>query len=455
MQSIVRDLDDQGASITRSPTREIQRPAMWLDFIKNSQMPSEMISFTKSSWLHALVKSFLSRRWINSVFDAQSLRQINSHSIGYVYDDRMCLHTGSSQHVEKPARIQQIYHLLIEQGLLKRCVSVSAREVTQEELGLVHSPEYSALISKMGEMSRMQLARIARRFNSIYISTHTSLSASLSAGSTLALVQAVATRKIKHGVAIVRPPGHHAEADSAMGFCFFNNVALAAALAVNKLGMKRVMILDWDVHHGNGTQRTFFNNGKVLYVSLHRYENARFYPHSSDASPEMVGADDGEGRTINIAWDTFVMGDADYLTAFYRIILPCAREFAPGLVLISAGFDAAKSDPVGMCNMTPNGYSILTQLILNHLLHCNVIVALEGGYNLKVISQCMASVVRVLLGERQECPTLDMLRPTSIAKRAIKKTIKAHKKYWECFSKLEHEEGKIKNNEKLISRYHM
>lgn len=446
MRSSIKELQSgkHGTSEALPSVMEISDSFPFLDSIMNLELFSNKMNPTISSWLKEILNFSLIRGLIDSLLNIEPLELKSSYRIGFTYDERMCLHDGSTR-LEKPARIRSIYKLLVTEGLLERCDSIPTREITQDELSLVHNTEYCKLISKINDMTRTQIARLALRFNTIYISPHTPMAARLSAGSTLALVEAVASQTIKHGFAIVRPPGHHAEPDSAMGFCFFNNVALAAALAINSLGMKRVLILDWDVHHGNGTQRTFFKNSKVLYISIHRYENAKFYPHSTDASPEMVGAEDGEGRTINIAWNSIGVGDADYLTAFYKIILPCAKEFAPALILISAGFDAAKGDPVGMCNITPNGYGIMTQLLLNHLPQSSIIAALEGGYNLKAISASMTHVVRVLLGEKQECPDPEILRPTTIAKRAIKKTIKAHTKYWKCFSDQKKEHSRTKN----------
>jgi histone deacetylase 6 len=158
----------------------------------------------------------------------------------------------------------------------------------------------------------------------------------------MALVRRVMAGDLRNGMAIIRPPGHHAEAHHARGFCIINNVAVAASHARRALGARRVLVVDWDVHHGNGTQRMFLNDPTVLYFSVHRYDHGRFFPHSLDGAPEAVGAGPGEGFTVNVAWNGPGMGDGEYLEAWRRVLMPIARAFEPDLVLVSAGFDGAQ-----------------------------------------------------------------------------------------------------------------
>jgi len=203
------------------------------------------------------------------------------------------------------------------------------------------------------------------------------------------------TGKLASGVAVVRPPGHHAEATEAMGFCLFNNVGLAAAVAQKRHGVKRILIVDWDVHHGNATQNMFLSDPGVLFFSLHRFDGGMFYPGKS-GSPHFVGEREGQGKNVNVGWNTRHVGDVEYLAAFDTILLPMAREYDPELIIISAGFDSAEGDYLGGIRVTPAGYSQMTKRLMG-LAGGKIVVALEGGYNLLSISNSMAAVVSTLL----------------------------------------------------------
>lgn len=237
----------------------------------------------------------------------------------------------------------------------------------------------------------------------------------------------------RSGVCIVRPPGHHAESDLPHGFCIFNNVAIAAQYAISSHDLKRILIVDWDVHHGNGTQHIFENNPRVLYVSLHRYDNGMFFPRSEDANYTVVGSGAGEGFNVNIPWNKKGMGDMEYMTAFQTIIMPIAYEFDPELVLISAGFDAAVGDPLGGCKVSPEGYGYFTHW-LSSLANGRVILCLEGGYNVNSISYAMTMCTKALLGD--PLPMLQTNPRYSNCDPSCKKTLhnvyqtQAH--YWKC-----------------------
>lgn len=225
-----------------------------------------------------------------------------------------------------------------------------------------------------------------------------------------------------NAVALVRPPGHHAETNVCMGFCYYNNAALAAYAALNRKyqysaaasissespehsnpsheqhereqnPIRRVLIVDWDVHHGNGTQRIFEDDPRVLYISLHRYP---FYPNTGAYNE--VGKGEGVGYTVNIGWPEGGVGDVEYLAAFRQIIMPIAEQFNPDLVLISAGFDAALGDPLGGCCLTPVGYAHMTHQLLS-LAKGKLMLILEGGYNLKSIASSAEACIRIMLGE--------------------------------------------------------
>lgn len=216
-----------------------------------------------------------------------------------------------------------------------------------------------------------------------------------------------------------------------MGFCFFNNVALAAQTLLNKGLASRILIVDWDIHHGNGTQHIFANDPNVLFISLHRHDHGKFYPISNDSGPSFVGGEGAMGKTINIGWNQAGMRDADYLHAFSRIIMPVAWQFNPDFVLVSAGFDAAEGDYIGDCKVTPRGYATMTQLLMG-LAGGKLLLVLEGGYNVPVIAECAEACMRVLLGDPvPQCPTNSPPHQVSEAAfEAVAETIKYQSPFW-------------------------
>ncbi|KAM5145734.1 protein deacetylase HDAC6 [Mantella aurantiaca] len=362
------------------------------------------------------------------------MRKIPEQRTGLVYDERMMEHFNmwDSGHPEVPQRIARIYLRHKEMGLLDRCVRLTQRMATKQQLQMCHSLPYIEKIEGCSRLKPRDLHRIGEEYNSIYIHNKSYSSACLSAGSTFSVVEAVVTGKVQNGVCIVRPPGHHAEPGAACGFCFFNNAALAARYAQSLQSPSeprlRVMILDWDIHHGNGTQHIFQEDDSVLYVSIHRYDEGLFFPSSQDAAHDRVGVGSGEGFNVNIPWNGGKMGDAEYLLAFHRIVMPIAYEFNPQLVLISAGFDAARGDPLGGCRVSPEGYAHMAHLLMG-LAGGKVVVILEGGYNLTSISESMCMCTRTLLGDPP--PHLsDLHPPRPSALHTIANVLSVHHKYW-------------------------
>ncbi|KAI1893009.1 hypothetical protein AGOR_G00139390 [Albula goreensis] len=329
------------------------------------------------------------------------LGQSPTQKTGLVYDQRMMEHHNmwDSHHPELPQRISRIFNRHKDLGLVSRCHQIPARLATEEELAFCHSLEHIAKIKSTEGMKPRDLHRLGEEYNSIYISAESYRSALLAAGSCFNTAQAVLTGQVRNAVAIVRPPGHHAEKDAACGFCFFNTAALTARYAQTLVKRPlRVLILDWDVHHGNGTQHIFEDDDSVLYISLHRYDNGLFFPSSEDADCDRVGQGKGRGFNVNIPWSGGKMGDPEYLAAFHTVVMPIARQFDPELVLVSAGFDAARGDPLGGYQVTPEGYAHLTHLLMS-LAAGRVILILEGGYNLTSISESMSMCTSTLLGD--------------------------------------------------------
>ncbi|XP_050687799.1 histone deacetylase 6-like isoform X2 [Eriocheir sinensis] len=352
-----------------------------------------------------------------------------------VYDEQMEQHRSltEGEHPERPERIQRVWEMLGRAGVLGRGKQLQSRVAQREEVELVHSKEHVALMFSLEAQGEEELQILQENYKSVYLHPTTNACALLSAGSLLQVVDEVFAGRARAGVGIVRPPGHHAEPDRPHGFCFYNNVAVAASYAVNKLGCQRVLVVDWDVHHGNGIQHAFEAEPRVLYVSLHRYDHGLFFPSSEDANYDRVGTGPGEGYNINIPWNKSGMGDAEYLAAFTQVVLPVAYQFNPQLVLVAAGFDAGRGDPLGGCRVSPECFGHMTAL-LSGLAEGRVILALEGGYNLTTISYCMTLCAKALLGD--PLPPLEpQLVPNKSAVQTINDVIRTHSHYWPalCF----------------------
>ncbi|KAE8581936.1 hypothetical protein XENTR_v10019878 [Xenopus tropicalis] len=306
---------------------------------------------------------------------------------------------------ECPARIWAVRDKMAEYGLAERCVAVQAREASEEEISLIHSPQYVALMGSTQNMNVEELQALSDRYDSVYLHPTSFTCASLAVGSVLQLVDKVLRREIRNGLAVVRPPGHHAHVDQMNGYCMFNQLAIAARYAQRTYGAKRVLIVDWDVHHGQGTQFLFENDPSVLYFSVHRYENGGFWPHLRESASSAVGKERGERFNVNVAWNKTRMSDADYIHVFLNILLPIAYEFQPHLVLVAAGFDSVVGDPKGEMSATPGCFSHLTHLLMS-LAQGRLILSLEGGYNQRSLAEGVCACLKALLGD--PCPKLPL-----------------------------------------------
>jgi len=281
-------------------------------------------------------------------------------------------------------------------------------------------------------MQIKQLNELEDASSSVYFNNESAFCARLSCGSTIEAVCAVIEGQVKNAIAVVRPPGHHAEPHQPMGFCLFSNAAIAAKVSKQKYEhVNKILILDWDVHHGNGTQKCLYDDGDVLYISIHRHDRGYFFPGSPDGGHTRCGIGAGLGKNVNIPWPCGGMGDGDYIYAFQRIVMPIAHEFNPDLVIVSAGFDAAKGDPLGQCYVTPPAYAHMTHMLMS-LAGGKIAVILEGGYNLDSISNSALACTRVLMGEPP--PQL----PQSFASRKAAETVQLvsieQSKYWKCMT---------------------
>lgn len=288
---------------------------------------------------------------------------------------------------------------------------VECYTATKEAILLVHSEEYYESVRKSAEATDEQLVQmaLADHDGDMYYNKNTFQAATLACGGVINCVNAVlredsrVANPTRRAIAVVRPPGHHACQNHSMGFCFFNSVVVAAKYAVHSKAVRRVIILDWDIHHGNGTQDLTYDDPHIFYISLHRKgrTSAAFFPGTG--SHTQVGSGEAEGMNLNIPWTKGGVGNIEYAAAFSELILPLMIEFEPDLVLISSGFDAAKGDLLGDCELTPEMYYCMTKSILLALGEdVPIVIALEGGYNVDVNCDCMEAVSLALLNEPWE-----------------------------------------------------
>ncbi|XP_051975983.1 von Willebrand factor A domain-containing protein 5A-like isoform X2 [Xyrauchen texanus] len=300
--------------------------------------------------------------------------------------------------IEVPERLIMSYDALRTFGTAQRCRQVPVRQATEQEILLAHSEEYLEAVKQTPKMTEEQLMEFSKKYNDVYFHQNIYHCAQLAVGATLQLVDSVMKREVRNGMALVRPPGHHSQRSAANGFCVFNNVAIAALYAQKNYSVNRILIVDWDVHHGQGVQYCFEEDPSVLYFSWHRYEHQTFWPNLPESDYTSIGKGKGSGFNINLPWNKVGMTNSDYLSAFFHVLLPVAYEFDPELVLVCAGFDSAIGDPEGEMCATPEIFAHLTQLLMP-LAAGKMCVVLEGGYNLKSLTQSVCQTVQTLLGD--------------------------------------------------------
>ena len=313
---------------------------------------------------------------------------------GIVKDDRFLLHGRDPMHPESPARLRAVYSMLGESGMESRFLIISPQQSSLDNLESVHKRSY--------------IDRIAQTEGQLYVALDDETDATedtfdvacLAAGSFCHAIDYVMEGRLDNAFAITRPPGHHAETDSAAGFCIFNNVAVGARYALKAFNLSRILIVDWDVHHGNGTQHSFYGDDRVLFFSIHQ---SPFYPGTGFVHE--TGQGKAAGYTINCPL-SFGAGNSSYIGIFRKILVPLTRRFKPELILVSAGFDAHIDDHLGNMNLTTSCYAALTRILLDeadNLCHGRLVLTLEGGYNIYALAD---SVKAVLLELRDETHTL-------------------------------------------------
>lgn len=327
-------------------------------------------------------------------------------SLILVASERFAAHLTPPGHPESPERAE-VMDVVAAEWVARGGEVVAPRQASREQLARVHSPEH---LRRIGETAGVAVALDP----DTYTSPDTCEVALLSAGAAVDAVERVMGGRHQRALALSRPPGHHAERDRAMGFCFYNNVAVAAAHA-RAMGARRVAVMDYDVHHGNGTQQIFEHDPEVLYVSTHQFP---YYPGTGAA--DEVGRGAGAGYTVNVPLE---MGatDEDYREAFDGVVLPVIRAFKPDVLLVSAGFDAHERDPLGGMRVTTGGFGAMTAALRQVAEDCcggRLVVVTEGGYDLRALAECLREVVGVLAAEQAPAAAWPTGGPSSSRGRA-------------------------------------
>jgi acetoin utilization deacetylase AcuC-like enzyme len=298
---------------------------------------------------------------------------VKTRPVGFVYDPLYLEHCPPAAHPERPERLAHLVHRLKDDGVWDTLHHMAPGPATEEQLLAVHTPGHIDLIKKVSARGGGPLDEV----RDTHASERSYEAALLAAGGVVTAIDAVLTGTTGAAFCAVRPPGHHAERDRAMGFCLFNNVAIGARHAQQQHGIERVAVLDWDVHHGNGTQHSFEDDPTVLYVSLHQYP---FYPGTGARRERGIGR--GEGYTLNFPLHAGT-GENVYISIFEGEIVPALERFRPGLLLISAGFDAHRNDPLANMALSEHSFARLTDLVKGI---APVVSVLEGGYDLDALA---------------------------------------------------------------------
>jgi len=330
-------------------------------------------------------------------------------STAYIYDPIYLRHD-TGQHVENAGRLQAITNKIEETGVQKRLTLINPRRATTSELSLVHTKQHIAQVEAVARMGGGSL-------DADTVMSPDSYEAALyAAGGVIAAAESVMEKKVNHAFALVRPPGHHATQNRAMGFCLFNNVAVAARYTTLKYGLERVLIIDHDVHHGNGTQAIFYDDPSIAYFSTHEYP---FYPGTGTI--EEIGEGKASGTKLNIPLPAGC-GDPEFMLSYEQVIIPAARRFKPQMIMVSAGYDAHWSDQIAIMQLTIAGFVQIERNIkklADELCEGRLVFTLEGGYNLDALAAAVNATFQVLLGdvniEDPLGPSPNRFKPPSIA----------------------------------------
>ncbi|KAE9544638.1 hypothetical protein AGLY_000180 [Aphis glycines] len=364
---------------------------------------------------------------------------------GVIYDNNFTTHKclWDEYYSENPLRYTSVLERCNSLGLIDRCIKIPSRHATKEELLSKHMVEHIDLLESTEHYNDEQLEQLSSRYDSIYVHNSTYKQSLLAAGSSIELVKAVVDGRVQNGMAFVRPPGHHAMNSEYSGYCFINNVAIATQYLLDKTATQKILIVDWDIHHGQATQQMFYEDPRVksviiffqlprvLYFSIHRYEHGKFWPNLRESDFDHIGKGNGTGFNVNVPLNDIGMKNEDYMAIIHYLLIPLATEFSPDLIIVSSGYDSAIGDPKGEMLVTPACYAHITQKLMS--LCCGRVVAiLEGGYYLKSLAESAALTLRALLGD--PCPVIGSLQqPCKSVMETIGNVIYAHRHFWDCF----------------------
>jgi acetoin utilization deacetylase AcuC-like enzyme len=346
---------------------------------------------------------------------------------GIVKDYRYTRHMSGFGHPESPARLESIYQMLGNPDIYWKYQEIEPRMAEREEIAYVHTLPYIERIAATTGKSCVLLDEDTTASEESYDI------ARLAAGGLMNAIDAVMTREVDNAFAFVRPPGHHAGEGNSAGFCIFNNVAIGALHAIQKHQLQNILIVDWDLHHGNGTQKTFYSDRRVLYFSTHQYP---YYPGTG--SLREIGTGQALGYTVNVPLSPGA-GNGTFVSAFRNILAPIAQAFKPELILVSAGFDIHHQDPLGGMRVTPEGFAALARVLLNIADHCcagRFVAVLEGGYHVAALTRSVKTTLEEMSDDTHcKDDRLDDLEQEVDEKNKpiIKSVISGIQPYWDVF----------------------
>ncbi|CAD8088787.1 unnamed protein product [Paramecium sonneborni] len=364
---------------------------------------------------------------------------LNTNITGFIHCEDFDQHFSNKQHYENPKRTQSIdqtiqKYLSQEKGKLQVEQMSQFEQCNVEHLRLVYDSQYIEFVE--GLFDGLDLGDVNKQkevvhMNDTYLCKTSAFTARKCVQAVLEGVDKILSNQWRNAFCSVRPPGHHSgHKPRPTGFCIYNNVAIAAKYARQQYKVKKIVIFDWDVHHCDGTEQVFYEDPNTLVISIHRFDHGEFYPRSGD--PEKTGGEKGQYKNINVGWnvpdDGNVPGYDDYVYAFDRLLGPIIKEFRPDFIIISAGYDSAKGDPLGRINNTPEGYQYMTEQLQQ--ICPKVLAVLEGGYNLDVTATCALATLKQLMGVPQQFPV--NIEPCKYGIKAVTTTVDKHKQFWTC-----------------------